>query len=379
MATDSQPAFLPRSCLQALIDQLQTAGYQCLGPQVSDGAIVMNPIESIDQLPQGVRDHQAPGEFRLHQAGDERCFAWANGPQALKPLLFVPREVLWQARPTQDGVLRFTDSPEEAGPPTSLIGARACDLAALALLDAHFLKPPHPDPHYARRRARLFVVGVDCSHPAQTCFCVSTGDGPRIENGGDLILTELEDGYLIRSGSPEGERQLRQLPLEEASSHHLALAEQQYLSAVAAQKRRLPARDISDALFANLDHDRWQDVADRCLACGNCTSVCPTCFCSANYEVPQLDGQRSDHVREWSSCFSLGHSYTNSHVVRASTRERYRQWLTHKLGGWHEQYGRSGCVGCGRCITWCPSGIDITEEAAAICGDDGHDQSLPAR
>lgn len=372
MATPNRPEFLPRRKLQELIEQLLASGYQCLGPQVQDGAIAMGPIEGIDQLPQGVRDHQTPGEYRLLQTGDERCFAWANGPQALKPLLFTPREVLWRAGVQDDGTLKFTQADANQAPPTALIGARACDLAALALLDAHFLKPPHPDPHYARRRAQLLVVGVDCSHPAETCFCVSTGDGPRVESGCDIVLTEIDGGYLIKSFSAEGKRQLQSLSRQAASDQQLAQAEQQHHRAVAVQQRHLPAGNLSGPLFANLEHDRWQSVADRCLACGNCTSVCPTCFCSANYEVPQLDGQSSDHVREWSSCFSLGHSYTNSHVVRPSTRERYRQWLTHKLGSWHEQYGRSGCVGCGRCVTWCPSGIDITEEASAICGEGHH-------
>jgi len=364
--------FMPRQGLQTLIDLLAGAGYRCLGPQVRDGAIVMEELLDTADLPLNVRDRQEPGEYRLEREENGRWFAWANGPQALKPLLFPPREELWYAQAAEDGSLHFREKTENDGP-VALIGARACDLAALALLDAHFLKPPHQDPHYARRRGRLLLVAVDCSHPASTCFCASTGDGPAVDAGYDIALTEIEEGFLVRAGTDEGRRLLGGVDLAPATSRQLAQAEDQYHAAVRAQQRQLPARDLSGPLAANLEHSRWQEVADRCLACGNCTAVCPTCFCTSNYEVPQLDGKRSDHVREWSSCFTLGHSYMHGHVVRPDTRTRYRQWLTHKLGTWHDQYGRSGCVGCGRCITWCPSGIDITEEATAICQDGTND------
>jgi ferredoxin len=145
---------------------------------------------------------------------------------------------------------------------------------------------------------------------------------------------------------------------------------QQQRYAAEAQQRTLPGRDLQAPLFARLSHPQWQAIGERCLACGNCTAVCPTCFCHSEQEHPALDGGGSEHVREWDSCFTPGHSYIHGVVIRAETSQRYRQWLTHKLGSWHEQYGRSGCVGCGRCITWCPVGIDITEEVTTICGGD---------
>lgn len=369
---DTVPGFLPRDALQQLIDALMAAGYRCLGPQERDGAIVYDPLDSVSQLPQGRHDRQSPGQYRLESAESSRWFAWANGPQALKPLLFAPRETLWHVVREEDGVMHFQ---EQAVPvePTAVLGVRACDLAALALQDAHFMATPHPDAHYTARRAHLFLVAVDCTHPAQTCFCVSTGDGPNATTGFDIGLSELEDGFLIQAGSDEGRQIVKTLPVVPASTRQLALAQHQTDTAIAAQSRSLPGRNLHDALFGNLEHERWQAVADRCLSCGNCTSVCPTCFCAGHSDVPELSGDSSRHVREWSSCFTLDHSYMHGFTVRPDTRTRYRQWLTHKLGNWHEQYGRSGCVGCGRCISWCPAGIDITEEATAICGGTQHD------
>lgn len=352
--------FLPRQELQRLVDRLRTAGFSCIGPQLHDGTIAYDTFDTVSALPRGMHDQQAPGSYRLTSGNGERCFAWANGPQALKPLTFAPRESLWQAYQGAG----FAPAPLH-DVPTAVIGVRACDLAALHIHDQHFR---HNDPYYAARRQRLFLVAVNCSHPADTCFCVSTGDGPEAQAGFDLVLDELDEGYIVRSGTPAGGNILRELFLHPASDAQRAEAQQQNTAAAARQIRVLPGRNLRDALFARLEHARWDDVAARCLSCGNCTAVCPTCFCHSERDEPALDGRSSVHYRQWDSCFTEGHSYIHGVVIRAETKFRYRQWLTHKLGSWHDQYGRSGCVGCGRCISWCPAAIDITAEAAALCG-----------
>ncbi len=362
----SDALFLPRERLQDLLDMLRQANYRCVGPQLRDGAIVYDTLQRVEQLPVGLHDRQSPGSYRVDKDASPRCFAWANGPQALKPLLFTPRESLWRVRRDAQGRLEFSVEPSHAEP-LAVIGVRACDLAALRLQDQHFLRPDQPGPHYAARRATLFLVAVNCSHPAETCFCVSTGDGPAVDTGHDIALTELDSGFVVRVGSEAGQAVVTALDLSTAQTEQLATEQHQHEAAVAQQSRRLPGRDLQGALFANLQHPRWNEVAARCLSCGNCTSVCPTCFCYRSFEQPQLDAQASEHGREWDSCFTEGHGAITGHNFRPDTRLRYRQWLTHKLGSWHEQYGRSGCVGCGRCITWCPVGIDITEEATAIC------------
>jgi len=351
-----------------LLDALRRRGYQCVGPQVKEAGIVYAPLTSVDALPRGVNDQQSPGEYRLHDSGAARCFAWANGAQALKPLLFAPRETLWRVERGDDGRIQFRETLPVVSP-VAVIGVRACDLAALRIQDKVFLQGAHPDPYYGARRQALFLVAVNCSHPAQTCFCASTGDGPSAVQGYDLVLDELDEGFLVAAGSDAGAALLDDLTLGVSSDAQRRAVERQHVDAVQTQTRRLPSRNLRDALFANLEHPRWQEVADRCLSCGNCTMVCPTCFCHAEQDQAHLDGTGSEHQREWDSCFTQGHSYIHGLTIRADTRSRYRQWLTHKLGSWHDQFDTSGCVGCGRCITWCPVGIDITEEAGAVCGD----------
>ena len=366
-------AFLPRRHLQKLINVLKRDGYDCVGPRVRDGAIVYGPLGRAEELPAGRHDEQAPGRYRLSAAGGERCFDWANGPAALKPLTFAPREVLWTVVEDERGGLRFQEELPEVRP-TAVIGVRACDLAGLHLQDQHFAYQEYQDHYYNRRRRALFLVAVDCARPAATCFCHSTGDGPAATSGYDMALTELDDGFIARARSERGRAVLEELPAEAVTTARREAAAMQHEAAVAAQTRRLPGRDLKDTLFANLDHPAWDEVAGRCLSCGNCTAVCPTCFCHSEGDTTELEGRRSAHHREWDSCFSQGHSYMHSFVVRDTTLLRYRQWLTHKLGSWHDQYGRSGCVGCGRCITWCPVGIDLVETATAICGDAHHAQ-----
>jgi ferredoxin len=359
------PRFLARGALAALIDALRAQGFSVIGPTVQDGAIVYKPIDGTGALPAGWHADQAPGRYTLRHDGSPRQFAWANGPHALKPVFFAPRESLWRSTRAATGRLVF----EAVTPPVrplAILGARACDLAALALHDAHFMPGQAVDPHYAARRTASFIVAIDCSHPAATCFCASTGDGPEARAGFDIALAELDEGFVARSGSARGVAILDALHLPSATAAQNHTATDQAQAARHAQTRHLPARDLQAALTARLDHPHWDDVARRCLACGNCVAVCPTCFCSREGEHASLDSGHAEHVREWDSCFTAAHGYMHGTQIRPDVRARYRQWLTHKLAGWHRQYGRSGCVGCGRCIAWCPVGIDLTAEVAAL-------------
>lgn len=365
--------FLPLDQLTSLVERLMATGHRCVGPAVEQGAIVMRTLDA-PALPRGLQAEQQPGSYRIGRDPHDRFFAWANGPQAIKPLAFAPQEPVWRVERDTAGALTFV----AVLPPLerlAVIGARACDLAALALQDAHFLQEGRRDAHYARRRAQLFLVAVQCAVPAATCFCASTGDGPTPTAGFDLALAELADGFVATAGSDAGRAMLATLDLVPATSQQCEAARQQGVTAAAAQARRMPG-GLRETLMSRLEHPRWDEVATRCLACGNCTAVCPTCFCHAELDTPALDGQSSEHARHWDSCFGESHGHLHGTNVRPDIRTRYRQWLTHKLATWHDQFGRSGCVGCGRCIAWCPVGIDLTEEVAALA--EGSDQATPA-
>lgn len=359
--------FLPRAGLAQLLIALRDAGYRVVGPreETGQGGLVFREIDGVEDLPHGLADRQEPGRYRLRTHETPRIFAWANTASAIKPFVFAPREKLWRAV-RKEGRLHF-EAVERDAARTAILGVRACDIAALALQDHHFLHGRYVDPYYQARRERLLLVAVNCSHPAATCFCASTGDGPEVVSGYDILLDELDEGFLVRSGSSRGAVIVADLPLLPASEEQRAAAYAQLLAA-GEQQRALPPPHELRRLGELLEDGRWTRIAERCLSCGNCTAVCPTCFCHREFDSPALDGKLSEHWRDADSCFNDDHSYVVGEVVRHGTRERYRQWMSHKLFNWVEQAGRSGCTGCGRCITWCPAAIDFVAEANILLG-----------
>jgi len=354
----------PRAQLQTLLNELWRRDFTVLGPQIDQQAIVYGELRETTQLPEGWSDEQSAGQYRLVPRGDQAWFGYAVGPHSWKRALFPPLVTLLRVQALTEG-WNFEDLPEPV-PQYALIGVRACELAAIRVQDQVFLNGPHQDPVYRARRERLFIVAVNCSHAASTCFCSSMNTGPECTSGFDLALTELPDGFVCTIGSERGREVLSACDTEPATEAQLAACHQQVRDTEAQITRRFDTDNIHDLLLGNLDHPRWKDVAERCLSCTNCTMVCPTCFCSSVDEVTDLQTDVTERQRKWDSCFNPDFSYMNSGLVRNDVRSRYRQWLTHKLASWHDQFGTSGCVGCGRCITWCPVGIDLTEEVAAI-------------
>jgi ferredoxin len=370
-ATDHAAGWLARSMLSQLIEVLRERGYAPWGPRVQGGAVVLASIDDATDLPVGWIDHQSPGRYTLEQRDSDRVFDVVHGADGIKRHVFAPRETLLQIERTGErGDFEASVSLSPA-PRLALLGVRACDLAALRIQDRIFQADRYPDPHYAARRAGLFLVGVSCTRSVSTCFCTSMGTGPAVGSDCDLALCELDRGFVVRAGSAAGREILDALALRDATRDELDEEARALDQCAKGIERRLEASATPGWLYAHLDHPRWDDVAARCLSCGNCTLVCPTCFCHSERDEPELDGRASLRVREWDSCFDRDHAQVHGKNFRPTVRERYRQWLTHKLDGWLTQFDTSGCVGCGRCISWCPVGIDLVEEVAAITSPPG--------
>jgi len=379
--------------LQALIDVLAAGNAgdgprTVVGPTLCDGAIVPGELRGVGDLPAGWGDEQSPGSYRLRRRDDGALFGHAVGPESARRRFFEPRVELWRGDVVRDDDgtpvdLRVrAEVADRHAPAVALVGLKACELAAVSVQDRVFLHSEHPDPHYAARRRAAVIVTVDCGDPASTCFCTSMGTGPTADGRGsdlapDIRLTELLDGgrheFVARAGTAAGDELLASVPGRadtEADRDAATAVVEQAERTMATSGRVLVTDGLAAALVAEPDHPRWDDVATRCLSCANCTLVCPTCFCSSVEDTTDLTGDEVVRSRRWDSCFTLEHSYLHGGSVHAHVRSRYRQWLTHKLSTWWDQFGTSGCVGCGRCIAWCPAGIDLVAEANAVAGRD---------
>lgn len=350
---------LPKNTLNTILERLREQGFQTLGPRIEAESLVYSQIKGLEDLPQGYTTEQNGGNYRLIYTGHPRYFDITAGSHTWKQFLFPPRVTLFTLR--RNGKAREF-LPPASSPRYALIGVRPCDLAAIGIQDRVFLRDDCSDPIYRQRRHQLFILTANCFHPAGTCFCVSMETGPKAKSGFDLSLTELEDVFLFEIGSELGRIILLDLPCEPASAFLLHTAQQGFERAERRMGRNLDTSDLPDLLLDNTEHPHWQKIGQRCLSCTNCTQVCPTCFCWDTQEHSNLKGDEFQRVRVWDSCFNPGFSYQAGGNTRPTISSRYRQWLTHKFAAWKHQFDTLGCVGCGRCITWCPVGIDVTEE-----------------
>lgn len=354
--------------LQQLFDILRKRGYRILGPTIRDRAIMYDELSSAKDLPVGWTDEQSGGTYNLKKRDDKAVFGYVVGPHSWKKFLLEPETRLWQAK-SNDAGLNVIEVKEEARK-SALIGVRSCELHAIEIQDKIFMAGEYVDPSYESRRENLFIVAVNCAQAGGTCFCVSMKTGPKVTSGFDVALTEVTDAkqhfFLAEAGTEVGVELLQALSQREASDQERAAAENAVEECSRRMGRTMNTTEIKELLYRNYENPRWDDVASRCLTCGNCTMVCPTCFCTTVEDFTDLSGEVAERRRRMDVCFSVDFSYIHGGSIRYSPKARYRQWMTHKLATWIDQFGVSGCVGCGRCITWCPVGIDITEEARAI-------------
>ncbi|MDJ0677925.1 MAG: 4Fe-4S dicluster domain-containing protein [Calothrix sp. MO_167.B42] len=359
---------IDRQNLQQLLDVLAQQEYQLIGPTMAEGAIVYDEIYQVEDFPIGWTDEQDGGTYRLKPRDDGAVFGYSVGPHSWKKYLFPPRVRLWSAQRQNQEIQVTPETPDSTK--RALIGVRACELNAIAIQDRVFMEGVAVDPYYQASRSNIFIVAVNCAQAGKTCFCVSMETGPKANQGFDLALTEVlspqRHYFVVEVGSEAGAQVLSQVSHSPATHEEQVTADEIVAQTAQNMGRKLDTAGIKELLYDNLEHPQWDDVASRCLTCGNCTLVCPTCFCSTVEDVTDLTGDHAERWRQWDSCFSVDFSYLHGGSVRNSVKSRYRQWMTHKLASWIEQFGTSGCVGCGRCITWCPVAIDITQEVKAI-------------
>jgi ferredoxin len=354
--------------ISALLAAILDSGYRLLGPTVKDGAIVYDEIASAARLPAGVGQEQTNGRYRLRERSDGALFGYTVGPHAWKKFLFPASLRLFGVHRVKKAL--HVESGADDPRPDAFLGVRPCDLAAIARQDRIFLGGPYSDSAYRARREKALVVAVQCGEAESTCFCSSLGTGPRATAGFDLALTELLDGgrhvFLVEAGTKRGEALLGKITSRPADAADLEAARAATHCAERTMGRTLDTAGLKDLLTASNDNPRWEQIAERCLSCANCTMVCPTCFCTTVEDSSDLTGASAERNRRWDSCHTLDFSYIHGGSIRMSASSRYRQWMTHKLATWVDQFGETGCVGCGRCITWCPVGIDLTEEARVL-------------
>jgi len=298
---------IDRAVLQEIFDALASRRYRVIGPTVRDGAIVYDSVTTLDDLPVGYTDRQDAGRYRIEQRADTALFGYAVGSHSWKRFLHPPVERLWRVRREGDGFSIVEN--EEVTEPLAFIGARACELRAIAIQDQVFLAGQYVGKSYKIRRDHAFIVAVNCGQAGGTCFCVSMDTGPKVEAGFDLALTELiEEGrhlFVMELGSAAGVDLVKDLPHRPATAEEIAAAERVVEQTRGQMGRTLETNGLKELLQANANHPRWDEVAGRCLTCGNCTNVCPTCFCTTIDDTTDISGTIAERVRRWDSCFSL--------------------------------------------------------------------------
>lgn len=343
-----------------------------VGPKIRDGVLTLSSIDSGD-LPAGYTDRQAAGMYRLVKSDKTEIFAYSSGFDSFKKFLNPPYAELFSYKASKNTFL--TASLISHHTPYAFFGIRACDRAALKLYDRVFLEGVNREPCYESLRHNLLIIAVNCVYPGDNCFCLSTGTGPELRDGYDLLITELKDSLLLESGSQAGSKIMKSLPLTAVTDADIQEKASRLENSRKIFKKSVNLDGLPALIYRNFEHPVWQDISERDLECGNCTQVCPTCFCTSSYDSIELKGilkrfssMSGKKVKKWDSCFSRNFARVHGGNFRTTRRARYRHWFAHKLAYCFEQFGLPGCVGCGRCITWCPAGIDITQELEALRG-----------
>ena len=336
-----------------------------VGPSLSGEVVRLVELKGQADLAAGAVDVQAPGRYALGKEAS-LVFASVNGPDSPKRYLHPAEVVLSRLVDGGDGIQPISGFRPNGK--YAFFGIRPCDLSAVGVMDRTLLVPGFEDRVYSALRGGAIFIVVNCTRAGENCFCTSMGTGPGAESGYDVAITELPEVLLV--DVPERNLAIFQgIELKPASEAELRAGGEMVQRAKEQMGRKIVRQDLSKRMYASMDSPAWGKVAERCLACGNCTMVCPTCFCNTVVDSTDLRDGSVSRVRVWDSCLSKDFVYSAGGNPRLQRMSRYRQFVMHKFAYWPDEFGTYGCVGCGRCVTWCPVGIDITETVDVVLRD----------
>lgn len=348
---------LPPDGVRLLLSALREDGYRIVAPALRTGTVTFTEIDDLDELAVGVALEAGPGRARTVSRDDDALFGAIGGPDSMKRWVHPPDRRVWSGTRVAEGII--ADPAVPPADPVAFIGMRACDLAGASVLVRSLGRP---------LSERDVIVAVQCTTSLPTCFCTTMGTGPAVADGtADIVLTEVftPDHLLVADHGTERGRLLLDRLGAAAAEVEVAEFADRLVADLAAGMTVAFDPAVARRALAAPSGAGWSEVAARCLACGNCTAVCPTCFCTSTYDRTDPTATTAQRGARWDSCFTFGFAELHGGTVRTTTAARYRQWATHKFSWWWDQFGTAGCVGCGRCIVWCPAGIDIREEVSA--------------
>ena len=298
---------------------------------------------------------------------EEVNFVLLNPQKPVKEVFFPQSEVMFCFQKV--GKKNRVSVSEEVKKGRVILGARPCDVAAISMIEAVYCGIEYTDVYFKNKREATTIIGMACDRPLSTCFCTSVGGGPFAREGSDVLLIDIGDAYLSEFLTEKGKR-LGQIEFfKEASARDLALAEATEREASKSLEPRpghaLPIDGIEQRLDRLMESPFWSRIHEKCIGCNTCTFLCPTCHC---FDIAdEASGGKGQRVRNWDSCLSTLYSLeTSGHNPRPSGRERTRQRIMHKLNYFPKLFGKIACVGCGRCILYCPVNFDIRQTIEEI-------------
>ncbi|ABO48689.1 4Fe-4S ferredoxin, iron-sulfur binding domain protein [Desulforamulus reducens MI-1] len=299
-------------------------------------------------------------QFAAIQKGEEAKLDYMNAKKPGKEILFPQSEELYSYTVDAEGV-RMQDNVDPKA--TIVFGMRPCDVKSMVLLDNVFKNDQYEDVYYLTRRANTLIVGLGCNEPSATCFCSSMSCGPFAKEGSDIFLTDIGEAYVVEGISEKGKELLAKLGLAEASAE--AKGQAAKLQEETKADGSVNIEGLAEKLGGMFEHPYWDSLYEKCLGCGACTYLCPTCHCfDIADEATDCNGCR---VRNWDACmFPLFTLHGSGHNPRPGGKARWRQRLMHKFNYFVERYNATACVGCGRCIKNCPVNLDIRQVLADV-------------